>query len=235
LKLKLEILQRKKTVLGLKMSTIEILYCESEKVFEQLEPAIKISKPLATCILHYGERILNDRRTVISDIEGKYKRIDGEWWRLAKEEVGEILRKFDEKVWWINLSKKLDDFDEFYSCVSWGETGYMPKITREKAKELIESFGSPQLKKYLEGEKSKAEVEIASILESYHSTLEMIGKLNKEIENTKNLIEELKGFDSLLLDVEKVQPGYKVDKGLLEKLAERKASSKAGVNLKIVD
>jgi uncharacterized short protein YbdD (DUF466 family) len=176
---------------------MEKLYCKCERVIEGSSE--EFPKYLANVVMHHGGEILDEtgRRRIIEECESKIREYNKHIWKLKRAGDKYTHKERQLLFWAITLPNSLEDFDGFYSVVKWNAEGMGPVLSRKKEEMLLESYGSPQLKKYVEEMRLKAESKIPKFEEDFTRNVKELRELLSSQREAEKSIRILKDFGSL--------------------------------------
>jgi hypothetical protein len=218
-------------------SVPDFLKCECEKILDGKRANIPLPRSFAEAVLYHGDELFDsqERIEIIKDYKGKVRRVE-EMRQHVWETMGDLQCKFDSIFYWQNLSRIVTnpkpDAIRFERAVDAGVRGLQPRIVREEGKQMMEAFGSSQLKTYING-KILELGDSQAILEKLSSNLREYDKLNGIIGSTKKALVILRNFDKFSYRIMRLLRYHYLDPSLLRSFEERRVKTKnVGYQLK---
>ncbi len=212
------------------MSVVDRLYCVCERVVEGESKVIP--RYVANIVIQHGKKIFDEkkREEIIKECESKQKQLHKRFWSELKEDVDKYQHELNEFTFWsITLPNSLDDYKGFCSAVQWNSRGFDPKITMEEGKMLLESYGTTQLREYVEKKKIEAIVKFPKAQKNYEETLDEMKQIGREVKEVKKSIEVIKNFEALIESLK----NESFDQNLSNRFIERMYLARNGVRLKV--
>jgi hypothetical protein len=210
------------------MSIVDSFYCECEKaITETLE---SIPTYIAKQTLHLGDRIFDEetREKLIENCKSNTKELK-RYKRELKSQGDGYTHDFNENIFWAyHLSPKLNDRRDFEITVLAGRRGTDPVISKEDERMLLESYGLPQLREYIEKRRIEAEIAAEQNLKNISEILKETAGLANQLEDNKKAIEALKNFKSFVHSL-----GNTFDLNLSDRFRQRMFLARNGVRLKV--
>jgi len=210
------------------MSVVDKFYCECEKAVTDTPESIP--KYIAIRTTHLGDRIFDEevRKKLVQDCESTIRELET-YAREIKSELDEYSSKLNEQFFWSsNIPNKLDNRKAFESTIFAVTGGMNPILTRKEGNMFKESFGSPQLREYVENKKIEAEIKIPATMHTISGLVREYDDICDLIEDTKKAVPQIEQFIPLIKSL-----GNTFDPYLAERFRERMILAKNGLRMQV--